>query len=718
VAQEALVSKDSLTKLAQSAYKFSEVHDVKKAIETGALIISVAERQEDKYYSYVGYNILGLVYFRAKDTLQARRSYEKALAVAKESKADSIVSWAYVNLGNLESQGEVNYLKGIEYYEKSIELNRKIDREKDNLVPNLNIGWTYLDQDAPDKAYPYLLTTQRLIAEYAQGNYRLECASDQLLGRYYLIKGQYDKSEFYLKRAAKAADENEYVSKIESIYEHYSQLEETRGNYDQALVYLQRSKEYEKKMFESEKIQEMEAASAKFRLEQYESTIADAQRQEEISAELVAKSKLLNYILIGATFLLLTGVIVIFLTLKSRNKFIKRLYKKNTQLEEAKLEAEKLSNLKTKFFSTVSHELRTPLYGVVGISSLLLDENTNPELEEDLKSLKFSGNYLLSLINDVLLMNKMDVDGVEIQKIPFKLSDLIQNISRSFEFSLEQNKNSIHLSVDPRVPNNLIGDSVRLSQILMNLIGNAIKFNENGNIHLNIDLIDKLSNGQYATRFIIKDDGIGIPKSKQESIFEEFSQVNNANYSYQGTGLGLPIVKRLLTLFDSKIVLESKLGEGATFSFVLNLEPGKIVEQPTENTSIAISNDKEESEGSVAARILIVDDNRINQKVTQKILEMRNYICAIADDGEEAIAMVKENTYDLILMDIHMPRIGGIEATMAIREFDASTPIIALTAVDLDEMRSTILDSGMNDIILKPYDVSQFLTTILKNLSN
>ncbi len=720
LAQEAIVSKDSLKRLTSQAYKYSEEYDVKNAIDASNAIISIAQRQNDFYYSYLGHSVLGLVHFEAKDTLQARLSYEKALAVAKESKADSIISWAYVNLGNLESQSRVNYLKGINYFKESISINNRLNREKDNLVPNLNISWTFIEQNEIDKAYPFLVKTNTLVEKYAKKNYRLKTSAGVMFGRYYLAKGDFEKAEEHIYQAALLADKHNYVSRRALLYGLYSQLEEKRGNLNQALVYLKKSKEYESKMFEKEKIQAIESAKANLQIEQYKHTIADAKREQGIAAKLVSKSKLLNYILVVATLILLAAFIGIYLAFKSRNQFILRLHKKNRQLEEAKLKAEKLSKLKTQFFSTISHELRTPLYGVIGISSLLLDENTNPKMQDDLKSLKFSADYLLSLINDVLLMNKMDADGVKLQRIPFRLSDLTQNITRSFEFSLEQNNNTIHLNVDPKIPNNLLGDPVRLSQILMNLIGNAIKFNENGNIWVNIELIQMLSVHNYIVEFKIIDDGIGIPQSKQDLIFDEFSQVEDKKYNYQGTGLGLPIVKNLLDLFGSEISLKSTLGEGSTFSFNLELESNSYLDlkktQETENeigSLLSETNDKT----IINPTILIVDDNRINQKITEKILGKHGYNCETAYDGLKAIALAQEKNYDLILMDIHMPKLDGIEATKTIRTFDTRTPIIALTAVEIDEMRIQIFESGMNDIILKPYDSAQFLSTILRNLN-
>jgi len=424
--------------------------------------------------------------------------------------------------------------------------------------------------------------------------------------------------------------------------------------------------------------------------------------------ELDKKSSLLTLFLIASSILLVVSLVLFYLFYKSKKRYIQSLTEKNAVLLKANEEANQLSKLKTQFFSTISHELRTPLYGVIGLSSILLEDEKLKSHQDDLKCLKFSADYLLSLINDVLTLNKSETSSITLENVPFSLRKLLENIQKTFALNLEQNNNQLKLEVDEAIPTRLIGDSVKLSQIMMNLIGNAIKFNHNGTIRIKIELLEKLKSDRLRIKFSIIDNGIGIPKEKQESIFEEFSQLENRNHNYQGTGLGLTIVKRLLALFNSEIKLLSDTGKGSLFYFELDLQKDPDVESLPEPdySDINFKN----------RHILIVDDNKINQKVTQKILEKRNFKCSFADDGAEAIAQTQKYKYDLILMDVHMPNIDGIEATKSIRRFNTTTPIVAFTAVEIDEIRNAIFDSGMNDIIVKPYVVSQFLNTILKNI--
>ncbi len=436
------------------------------------------------------------------------------------------------------------------------------------------------------------------------------------------------------------------------------------------------------------------------------------QRKEQAyQDELIAKSTEKILIMVVASLILIIILLILNKINQDRKKLIHELKEKNNQLRDSRDNAERLSKLKTEFLSTVSHELRTPLYGVVGLASLLLDDKSLKKHESDLKSLKFSADYLLALINDVLQMNKMESNQVKLENIPFNIKELVLSIVNTFEFTRLQNKNKVHYHIDEDIPVDLIGDPVRLSQILMNLVGNAVKFTENGNVFISVKLQARVED-RSVVYFEVKDDGIGIPKSKQKVIFEEFSQLKSSNYNYQGTGLGLPIVKRLLELFDSQIHLKSKEGEGSLFCFSLSLKEDK---SPTKKAGFAhevyLDNLKEKQ------KILVVDDNRINQVVTRRILEKQNFECIVASNGVEAIEKASSENFDLILMDLNMPGINGMETTKRIRQFNKHVPVVALTAVEIEEVRNEIHASGMNDIIVKPYDVERFYQIIKRNLS-
>jgi CheY-like chemotaxis protein len=368
------------------------------------------------------------------------------------------------------------------------------------------------------------------------------------------------------------------------------------------------------------------------------------------------------------------------------------------------MKSERLAQVKRSFFSTVSHELRTPLYVVISLNNILLEKNKDKDNLQDLESLKFSADYLLALVNDVLQLNKIDsAKQLDIHQDVFSIVELLDNITSSFEYIKIQNNNQIKSLYSSHLPHLVKGNSTRLSQILMNLIGNAYKFTEDGTIIIKVDTT--VENSNVTLEFSIEDHGQGIAQNKIQQIFEEFAQGESINKTYQGTGLGLPIVRKLLHTEGSKIRVESQMGEGSKFSFKMDYVI--IQEKATAEPSIKKEQKIFDIKELTGLKILVVEDNKINQMVTRKILEKDKVICDITDNGSIAVEKTQTNSFDLILMDINMPVMDGLKATRAIREF-SDVPIIALTAIELGEMQEKIYNCGMNDITVKPYDVRSF----------
>ena len=390
------------------------------------------------------------------------------------------------------------------------------------------------------------------------------------------------------------------------------------------------------------------------------------------------------------------------------------LQDKNTELQMAKEKAEKASMVKAEFLSTITHELRTPMYAVTGLIHLLLEENPKPEQKEHLRSLQFSGEYLLNLINNILDLNKLEANKVEIEKTTFNLRKRLNDLLIALKKSADDRKNSLKLEFDPDIPDKLDGDSVKLSQVLINLIGNSLKFTQNGDVVIRVSKLAE-KNNKITLHFEIEDNGVGISKKKQKSIFDSFSQASlQINRKFGGTGLGLSIVKSLLQLMGSRIQLESQLGKGSKFWFDLVLE---VSAQDATEEKGKKHLDENEYGLFENKHILVVEDNKINQMITRKILEKRNIKCQVADNGMDAIKLVETNDFDVVLMDIHMPGISGIEATQEIRKFKPQLPIIALTAVTIEENLDEFYRVGFNEIILKPLKTEEFFEQIHRSLT-
>lgn len=699
--------KDSIEKYQEITYYSLNEYRYVASLEAAKKGIKYAKLANDYYSLSLFYNDLGLVYESISENDKSKSNYLQALKYGEKAKNDTLQCWYYNNIGNLYSEGYKNTDSALYYYEKSLAIGKKLKDTVEILTPVLNIGWTYMDLNQHEKAHPYLVKSEKMI-NTKHGDDSAKAQINYLLGRFYIKTGNNELAEKYLKTSILYSEKEKLLEELTEIYEYYSKLALIKGETNRAYELLQQHLKYKDSLYNQTKVEELQNAQAKFEVDEIKKNYELVEAEKKDQEIILQQSQQISYVLMIAGFILILLLINMFKNYKFRNKALAKLRLKNSELRTAKEQAEQQANLKSQFFSTVSHELRTPLYGVVGLTSLLSEDFPNLRKNENFKSLKFSSKYLLSLINNVLQINKIESKNVKLELIPFNIKNLVNEVVNSFSFAINQNANIVHITIDTDIPKVLLGDSVRLSQILMNLIGNAIKFTENGNIWIQLKLVETVAQ-KHTIQFTIKDDGLGIPEGKQIEIFDKFVQLRPIEKNYQGTGLGLPIVKSLLQLFGSEINLKSKENEGTMFTFSIVFEEGKeLLEKVglTENNSI--DNEKKQ--------ILVVDDNRINRVVTKRILVSKGYQCDVAENGFEALDKLTNSAYDLILMDINMPKIDGIETTIQLRKLDIETPIIALTAVEEEQIKDKIYEAGMNDFIIKPYDIEEFHQIILKNL--
>lgn len=536
-----------------------------------------------------------------------------------------------------------------------------------------------------------------------------------LLGRYYLLENKIDKAINSFEKAKTTLDSISFkkvkfrdllLSKVcKNLYNIFS----TKGNDKKAFTYLKKFNHYNDLYFKEANKRRADVGRYKFFIENYKNAIQVANNEKLYQEQIAKKTKNINYVMSFAILLLAALLITIYINFISKKALVSILENRNIELELAKDEALKSSESKSKFISNVTHELRTPLYGVVGITSLLLeDNNLNPSDGNLLNSLKYSGDYLLRLINKILEFSKIESDNIELKKMPVDLRLMLKNIINSFDYKLKESNNKIKLNIDSRLPSYICCDNIRLSQVLINLIGNSEKFTNSGYIYLNVIVIN-LNKKDVDLRFEVKDTGSGIPKEKIKTIFDDFSQLNNARGKENGTGLGLTITKKLVALFNSKIEVESELGVGSTFSFTVNYDISKQADK-------ASSAKNKPHKAKDDYNILVVEDNKINQVITKNLLLKANYSCHVEDDGKKAVEAIKKTQYDLILMDIHMPIMGGEEAAKIIRTFNKNIPILALTAADIEDFDRNEKYKVFNGLITKPFDNYEFFQTIEYNL--
>lgn len=411
------------------------------------------------------------------------------------------------------------------------------------------------------------------------------------------------------------------------------------------------------------------------------------------------------YYAIGGVFL----VAIFFLYLQYR-KVTKRLKKKNIELESLNKETEQQFQLQQDLISILSQELRTPLYGIMGLANLLEEEYPDLKSDKNLKSLKFSGDYLFTLINNVLHVNFLDSEEITVQNVLFDIKEVTQNLIHSFSYATENSDNILHFEFDPEIDQMIYGDPGILSQILMNLISNALRFTKNGNVYFSVILIKKKENISTIS-FKINHDGDELSKEDKKSIYQEFINVGNAKTTYLGTGINSKIINRLASALDAEIIIQNNSHAGSEYAVVIDFKSPVDKEGIDHNASF---NDS----GTSKLKVLIVDDNKLNLLVADKILSKENFDCTTIDNGFDAIELVRENKYNVILMDINMPKLNGIGTTKRIREFDTRTPIIALTAVDVTQLNRQIVQAGLNDYILKPYNKNHLLEMIHRHIDN
>lgn len=703
-------------------------------------------RRKSKIYLADAINNFGYLKDNRGDYNGALMDYFEALKIREEIDYKRGIASSYNNIGHVFSN-QSDFNRALDYFQKSFEI-RQQNNDLAGMAQSLNqIGAIYMQKKDYEAALQNM--HQSLVRYRHLGNFSGEAKVLLNIGEIYLLQSRYDLAYSNGEEALSV------FRKIGSIQDALSaevllcKIDFSQGKFQKAIEKaksaLKQAEQYQLVEIQSnlhqvlnlayEKLQNSSQALFHFKqfvalkdslanpntknniLEQqlqYENGKKEAQRMAAQELKDLNARTVRNTLLASCLVLFLIAGILINRNY-IRRKANEELAEKNKIIEQEKQRAEESERFKSQFLSNISHEIRTPMNAILGMSDLLIETELDDKQHKYITAIKKSSENLLLIINDVLDFSKLEAGKVELENIPFKPSDVLLDVYNTLKFKAEEKGLDFKWHINEGIEEVLWGDNFRLYQILMNLVGNAIKFTEKGTVSIELSLLNE-QNDYQTIRYNVKDTGLGIEKEKINTIFNSFQQAGqDTSRRFGGTGLGLTIAQQLVKLRNGEIKVESEIGVGSNFYFDIQYKKATKADYEAYNSlqNVGVVTDFKD------IKILLAEDNEYNQIVAVESLLRHLEHCEIqvANNGKEAITLLEQSDYDVILMDINMPEMDGYEATQIIRnEFPkekSEIPIIALTAFAFEE-EDKCLAVGMNAIVTKPFKISQLLSVMAK----
>ena len=698
--EDSIIYSNKLFDLGSLYYDYDDYANAFKTLQKSQEICKIIGDSLNEGWSV---DRIGLIYRALGDFETSEKYHLEHLRLSTKYGIKHSISGANGNLGGLYyKMGDIP--KSIKHWKEGIILAKELGFPAYASIGTSNLITIYIGEGQYDEAIKYLDEYREVTKNFTASKYKIAISKYQCQIDYGL--GNYNKALKECNDCLKMYDAkgwSHHTALIETLYLLNKKLNRSK-------VALEYFEEYQVLIDDEKEVKaRTEIQNIVFNNQIVTDSLAQVQEKKLLNAtyeeDLRKKNNEKNiFLIIGI------GVVLLSLGLYNRLRFTRKSRKK---LNQEKNRAEKSEQIKQDFLANMSHEIRTPMNAVLGMTNLVLDMPLGDKQRYYLNGIKKSGDNLLHIINDILDLSKMEAGKMELDKIDFSIRDTVDQVKQMLLHRAQEKDIELLTIINPEVNDIVIGDPMRLNQVLINLIGNAIKFTIKGSVTLEV------KNIKEGVKFNVIDTGIGIPEDKLQAVFESFSQANTSDTrNYGGTGLGLSISQQLIQMMDSTIEIDSKEGYGSTFSFVIDFKKGSM-----EKLNERISKD-EMVDGSIldGLKILLVDDNEYNIIVARDTLKSKADLEIIeAYNGQEAIDLVKENNFDVILMDVQMPVMNGFDATQYIRNnFESpkkEIPIIALTASVLRTDLDKCIDAGMNSYIPKPFKAYQLIGEIAEVLN-